>query len=130
MKNYNYSESEYCSISASKLLTKLGMVSLEMVIDYEDYLRNNNIYYDSTNRMYFKIKYEDALSWLSENYGCDILIYWIGGESWKARILPGGPVYDCGLNFSDEVSSSWSMIADLAIITVCSKLVEDKKLEY
>ena len=79
-------DNENCSIKVSKLLSSLGMVSMEAVFDPPDII-----------------------------------------DLWKVRILPGGPVFENG--FAIPIENTWSVVAEVAIDTVCSALSEKKEKE-
>lgn len=122
---------EYCSIRTSRLLSRLGMVSMEAVFDQEGLYDGTSMFESMTpafgGNLWFKIKYQDALTWLSEHYSCNILIYQEYpdiSDLWKVRILPGGPVFKSG--FAIPIENTWSVVAEVAINTVCSTLLEYK----
>ena len=138
-------ENENCSIRASKLLSSLGMVSTEAVFDPETGIYGGTSMFESTSpafgrnpafggNLWFKIRYQDALTWLSEHFNCNILIYQEYpdiSDLWKVRILPGGPVFVNG--FAIPIENTWSVVAEVAISTACSALLEEldkKEREY
>lgn len=131
-------DNENCSIKVSKLLSSLGMVSMEAVFDPDSGLHSGTSIFESMTpafggNLWFKIRYQDALTWLSEHFNCNILIYQEYpdiSDLWKVRILPGGPVFANG--FAIPIENTWSVVAEVAIDTVCSALSEkiEKEKEY
>lgn len=125
-------ENESCSIRTSKMLSRLGMVSMEAVFDNEGFYEGTSMF-SSMNpalggNLWFKIQYSDALTWLSEHYNCNILIYQEYPEIsdlWKVRILPSGPVFESG--FALPIENTWAVVAEVAISTVCSVLLDMKE---
>lgn len=116
---------EYCSTKVSMLLTSLGMKSDEAVLDYDLSLLYSNMMREiSSEHLWFKFKYANAIEWLAEHYSCNILIYPIDQDKdlWKVTILPG--VVSKGVNeqISDKTYASWSMAAEVAILLVCERL--------
>ena len=118
-------EYKYCSIGASKLLSHLGMVSMEAVFDNEGSFGYRSPTFGGN--LWFKIKYQDALIWLSEHFNCNIWIYQECPELvdlWKVRILPGGPVFEGG--FAIPIENNWAVVAEVAISTACVALLESR----
>lgn len=126
MWSYNSSDyDEYCSTKVSMLLTSLGMTSDEAVLDYDLSLLYSNMTREiSSEHLWFKFKYTNAIEWLSEHYSCDILIYPIDQEKdlWKVTILPSAVSKGVNEQISDKTYVSWSMAAEVAILLVCERL--------
>ena len=125
-------DNENCSIKVSKLLSSLGMVSMEAVFDPDSGLHSGTSIFESMTpafggNLWFKIRYQDALTWLSEHFNCNIWIYQECPELvdlWKVRILPGGPVFEGG--FAIPIENNWAVVAEVAISMVCDALLESR----